>query len=102
MAGRRRAWEPVGWAMAQTDLVNRGQPTWPFGPLWSAALGHLTLCTKVTASFIFASRNFRKMSNVVKFIGNYLLVGKLRMTYQNAQKNMLYMFMSNSYMFIQL
>jgi hypothetical protein len=38
--------------------------------------------------------HFRKMLELVKIIVNYPFVGKLRMTYQNAQKNMLYMFMS--------
>jgi hypothetical protein len=58
-----------------------------FGPLWSAALGHLIPCTKSYCKLYFVSRNFRKMKNLVKCIGNYLLVGKLRMTYQNVQKN---------------
>jgi hypothetical protein len=50
----------------------------------------------------FISRNFRTMLKLVKCIEKYLLVGKMRMTYQNAQKNMLYMFMLNSCIFIQL
>jgi hypothetical protein len=50
----------------------------------------------------FVSRKFRKMLELVKTIAIYLYVGKMCMTYQNAQKNMLYMFMSNSCMFIQL
>jgi hypothetical protein len=34
------------------------------------------------------------MLKLVKCIEKYLLVGKLRMTYQNAQKNVPYLFMS--------
>jgi hypothetical protein len=36
------------------------------------------------------------MLNLVKFIEKYLLVGKMQMTYQNVQKNLLYILVSNS------
>jgi hypothetical protein len=50
----------------------------------------------------FVSRKFRKMPNLVKCIEKYLLVGKMQMTYQNDPKNVIYIFVSESYMFIQL
>jgi hypothetical protein len=82
--------------MAMAVLAKLANVAWHMGlgPQQTVALGHLTMCTKSYCKFYFVSRNFRKMTNVVKFIGNYLLVGKLRMTYQNAQKNVLYLFMS--------
>jgi hypothetical protein len=67
-----------------------------FGPLWSVTAGQTDPGAKSTASFIFASRNFRKMPNLVKIIVNYLYVGKMHMIYQNAQKNMLYILVSIS------
>jgi hypothetical protein len=90
--------------MAMAVLAKLANVAWHMGlgPLQSVALGQLTLCTKSYCKLYFMSKNFGKMPNVVKFIGNYLLVGKLRMTCQNAQKNVLYMFMSNSCIFRQL
>jgi hypothetical protein len=42
------------------------------------------------------------MPNLVKCIEKYLLVGKMQMTYQNDPKNVIYIFVSESCMFIQI
>jgi hypothetical protein len=46
----------------------------------------------------FKSRNFRKCPNVVKFIEYSYCIRKLCIIYQNAQNNVLDMFMSNACM----
>jgi hypothetical protein len=84
--------------MAMAVLGQAGQRGLAHGP-WGPAdsgLGQLTLCAKSYCKFIFASRNFRKMTNLVKCIETYLCVGKMRMIYQNSQKNMLYILVSFS------
>jgi hypothetical protein len=73
----------------------------PWGPADSAWV-KLTLCTKSIASFIFASRNFRILYNLVKCISFDLVIRKMRMIYQNAQKNMLYLLESISCIVNQL
>jgi hypothetical protein len=72
--------------MAMAVLAKLANVAWHMGlgPQQIVALGQVTLSTKSYCKLYFVSRNFRKMPNVVKFIGNYLLVRKLRMTYQNA------------------
>jgi hypothetical protein len=84
--------------MAMAVLAKMANVAWHMGlgPQQTVALGQLTLCTKSYCKLYFVSRNFRKMPNVVKCIEKYLFVGKMHMIYQNAQKNMLYVFMSNS------
>jgi hypothetical protein len=42
------------------------------------------------------------MLDLVQCIEKYLLVGKMQMTYQNVQKNMLYILVSNSCIVKQL
>jgi hypothetical protein len=102
----RHGWPPVvpgsrsGWP-CPADLVNPGQPRWPGAPPVSL-YGSFDPGYKELLQVFFASRNFRKMPNVVKFIGKYLCVRKMRMIYQNAQKNMLYLFVSKSCIFNQL
>jgi hypothetical protein len=51
---------------------------------------------------VFISRNFRKCSNLAKIIEYSLVVRKIQMTYQNVQKNMLYILVSNSCIVKQL
>jgi hypothetical protein len=91
-------------AMAMAVLAKLANVAWHMGlrPQQSVALRQLNLCTKSYCKQFFVSRNFRKMPNLVKCIEKYLLVRKMQITYQNAQKNMLYMFMSNSCIFRQL
>jgi hypothetical protein len=86
-------WQVRPWPWTFLAKLANMAGTWASGPA-DSDLGQLTLCTKNYCKLYFVSRNFRKMTNLVKCIGNYLLVGKFRMTYQNAQKNILYMFMS--------
>jgi hypothetical protein len=98
MAGRRRAWELVGLGNAPADQAKvasrRG-----LGPPQSASVGQKASCTKSLAQLLIFQKNCCNGLNLVKCIEKYLLVRKMRMTYQNAQKNMLYMFMSNSCIF---
>jgi hypothetical protein len=58
-------------------------------------------CEKFLCAY-FISENYRKLYNLVKCISFDRVVKKICMIYQNVHKNMLYMFMSNSCMFIQL
>jgi predicted transglutaminase-like protease len=90
--------------MAMAVLAKLANVAWHMGlgPQQSVALGQLNLCTKSSCKQYFVSRNFRKMTNLVKCIEKYLLVGKLRMTYQNVQKNMLYILVSISCIVKQL
>jgi hypothetical protein len=67
---------------------------WALGPPQSAGLGHFNPVQRVSR-ICFISRNFRTMLELVKCIEKYLLVRKLQMTYQNVQKNMLYILVSN-------
>jgi hypothetical protein len=67
----------------------------PSGPSGQLLWVILTWYKKFLRAY-FVSRKFRKMLELVKIIVIYLYVGKMQMTYQNAQKNMLYLFMSKS------
>jgi hypothetical protein len=71
------------------------------GPLWSVTVGHLDPGEKGPV-ICFISRNFRKCSNIAKIIEYSLVVKKIQMTYQNVQKNMLYILVSNSCIVKQL
>jgi hypothetical protein len=74
---------------------------WASGPPSQRAWVILTRC-KEFSRICFISRNFRTMLELVKCIEKYLLVRKMQMTYQNVQKNMLYILVSNSCIVKQL
>jgi hypothetical protein len=95
MAGRRRAWELVGWATAQADQASLASKVALRAPLVSCS-GSSDPEYKRFLQAIFVSRNFRKMPNLVKCIVIYLYVRKMQMSYQNAQNNMLYFLVSKS------
>jgi hypothetical protein len=57
---------------------------------------------KVFRLYFNFQKNCCKALNLVKIIEKYLLVGKMQMTYQNDPKNVIYIFVSESCMFIQL
>jgi hypothetical protein len=57
---------------------------------------------KMSARFILILENLRKCCKLVKCIEYSLFIGKIQMTYQNAQKNELYLFVSKSCMLKQL
>jgi hypothetical protein len=91
--------------MAMAVLAKLASVAWHMGhgAHRSDALGQLGLGVKSpTSCFSYFQKNCCKVLNLVKYIEKYLLVGKMRMTYQNAQKNVLYMFTSNSCIFRQL
>jgi hypothetical protein len=86
-----------GWASAPADLTSVAC-CWPSGPSGQLLWVNLTRCKKDFPESVSFQKNVRN----VKLIVIYLYVRKMHMIYRNAQKNMLYMFMSNSCMFIQL
>jgi hypothetical protein len=63
---------------------------------WSYALGQLGLGAKSPAQPFIFQKNCCNSLSLAKTIEIYLCVGKMRMTYQNAQKNMLYILVSIS------
>jgi hypothetical protein len=83
--------------------------SWPTWPSCRWAMGLAVSCLgsfwpgcKKFLQLVFISKISDFAQKLVKDISIDLFVRKICMTYQNAQKNMLYMFMSNSCMFIQL
>jgi hypothetical protein len=85
----------------QVDLVQRGLAGGPSGPSAQTPWVKMTPVQKVMQPILFPEK-FRKCSNLRKFIENYPFIGKIQMTCQNAQNNVLYMFMSNSCIVRQL
>jgi hypothetical protein len=96
-----RYWEPVVLGVAQPTRP-AWPPTWPLGPLWSAALGQLDPVQKLPYSYFYFQENFRNIANLVKCIDYYLFIKKMCIIYQNVQKNMLYILVSKSCMIKQL
>jgi hypothetical protein len=79
-------------------------PAWPDSgpqPPQLAGLGQNDSSAKRPAARFQFHKNSRKYWKLVKCIEKYLLVRKLQMTYQNVQKNMLYIFVLESCMFRQ-
>jgi hypothetical protein len=68
------------------------------GPQPSVTQGQVDPGTKGSCPFILIPENFRKLSNLVKFISIDLFVRKMQMTYQNVQKNEIYILVSKSCM----
>jgi hypothetical protein len=94
-------WEPVGLGHCPSRPGEPGQPTWPQAP-WSVALGQVDPgCKKFLRIYLF-QKNCCKYLKFVKCIENYPFIGKIQMTYQNAQKNVTYLFVSKSCIVKQL
>jgi hypothetical protein len=68
------------------------------GALWLVSLGQPDHGVKSLARYSFFQKNGCKSLKLVKIIGNSLLIRKMCMTYQNVQKNMLYILVSISCM----
>jgi hypothetical protein len=65
-------------------------------------MGQVEPVQKVSVLFIFILENCRIQLNLVKFLEYYLFIRKMHMTYQNAQKNVTYLFGSESCIVKQL
>jgi hypothetical protein len=68
----------------------------------SVTVGQITPVQKVPCSCFYFQENFRNQLNLVKIIENYLFVRKMQMTYQNVQKNEIYILVSKSCIVKQL
>jgi hypothetical protein len=78
-----------------------GRPTWPRAPCQSRRV-KLTPLQKVIRLCFYFQKNCCKGLKFVKIIENSPLIRKMCMTYQNVQKNMLYIFVPKSCMLNQL
>jgi hypothetical protein len=72
------------------------------GPFGQSPRVKQTPVQKVFRMYSNFQKNCCKVLNLVKIIEKYLLVEKMQMTYQNDPKNVIYIFVSESCMFIQL
>jgi hypothetical protein len=72
------------------------------GPPLSATAARSGLSTKSPCACFLFPETFQKMLKLVKFIGNYLFIRKMCLTYQIAQKNVLYILVSKACIVNQL
>jgi hypothetical protein len=90
VAGRRAM-------LAEGSLcLARGQPGshgWASGPTSQCPWVNRPRCKK-SLRLILNTENIRKCSKLVQFINSSLFIRKFQMIYQNAQKNVIYLFMS--------
>jgi hypothetical protein len=76
--------------------------TWTLGPPVSDRGSNKPRCKKFPAELFKFLENFRIYLKLVKCIENCLFIRNLCMTYENVQKNIIYLLVSKSCIFMQL